>query len=213
MKKNYDDQAQINEKMSGYKDNREMIKGSNSTVYSTVDMLITMEHLYQLINDIFNTKELRQYFKKDHYETLNNTKKVTEKWKYVRNKLGGHIDLESVENFCKKYNFKGVFLSEDLECDVAALNMMLIESAVNSSRASRDIFGRDLDFKNNLVDEVKIFIEQLNKDWNEAFTYFEVITKLMYEYGKPEKLKSMESNVPYGIVITTNIQPDLLGHG
>lgn len=79
--------------------------------------------------------------------------------------------------------------------------MLLIESAVNAARGSHDIFGRDLDFKNNLQVEIKLFVEQLNQDWNDAFHYFEPLMKLMYKAGKKEKLAWAGVNGVSGIVV------------
>ncbi len=188
MRKIYEDQKIINEKMNNFKSNRELIKGSNTTIYSSIDMIITMEHLHQLVSDIFATKEITQHFDKEMYKILNSTRDITKKWKYVRNKIGGHIDMDVAEDFCEKHNFKGVFISEDLETDLSAINMLLLESAINSARKSSDIFGRDLELKNNLAGEIGIFVNKLNSDWNTAFAYFKPLSKLMYSVGKKEKI-------------------------
>ena len=110
----YEDQNLINERKKQLKTNRDILRGINTTVYSSIDMLITMEHLYQLIQDIFSTRELRQYFDKKTYQVLNKTKEISKSWKFVRNKLGGHIDISVVEEFCEKHGYKGVFISDDL---------------------------------------------------------------------------------------------------
>ncbi len=100
MKKIYQDQEALNKKLPSYKSNREIIKGMNNAVYNCIDMLVTMEYLFQLVADIFATPELRNHFNTDMYKILNKTKKITQKWKAVRNKLGGHIDIEIAEKFC-----------------------------------------------------------------------------------------------------------------
>ena len=64
---------------------------------------------------------------------------------------------------CNEHNFKGVFLSQDLETDVSVLNMLLIESAINAARNSHDIFGRNLVMKTNLVGETKELVNKLNE--------------------------------------------------
>ena len=111
MKKIFEDQKHLNEKNSSIKDNMDLIKGFNNAAYSLIDMLVTMENLYQLIVDIFATNELRIKFNDEMYKVLNKTKKLTKKWKPIRNKLGGHIDISSVEKFCEQNNYKGVFIS------------------------------------------------------------------------------------------------------
>ncbi len=54
MKKIYEDQKLLNSKLPNFKIPREVIKGMNNAVYSAIDMLITFEHMFQLVNDIFN---------------------------------------------------------------------------------------------------------------------------------------------------------------
>ncbi len=202
MKKIFEDQKLLNSQQSDLKGNRETIKGMNNAAYSFIDMLVTMENLYQLVNDIFATPEIRQRFNKDMYQLLNNTKKLTQKWKPVRNKLGGHIDIEIVEQFCEKHNYKGVFITDDLEADLGVLNMLMIESAVNSARNVSDIFERDLNLKQNgIPQEMKLLVDTINKDWNTAFGYFEPMMKFIYEIGKKEKLAKSHPDDLKGIVV------------
>ncbi|GAJ07230.1 unnamed protein product, partial [marine sediment metagenome] len=110
MMKIYEDQSLLNQKKAKFKSNREKIRGLTNSAYSLIDMLITMEHAYQLMKDFFAADELTQHFDKDVYSLLNNVKKISGKWKYVRNKLGGHIDFQVVEDMCNEHNFE-VFLS------------------------------------------------------------------------------------------------------
>ncbi len=198
MKKIFEDQALLNEKKFG--SNREKIRGLTNSAYSLIDMLITMEHAHQLMKDFFATDELTQYFDKEVYKQLNIVKKTSEKWKYVRNKLGGHIDSQMVEDMCNEHNFKGVFLSEDLETDVGVLNMLLIESAVNASRNSNDIFGRKLEMKANLVGEAEILVNKLNEDWNTVFNNFYPLMELIYKAGKKEKISATIPEEREGLV-------------
>lgn len=200
MKKIYEDQSLINQKKVDSKSNREKIRTLSNSAYSLIDMLVTMEHAHQLMNDFFSVDELRQYFNKNTYSLLNNVKKISEKWKYVRNKLGGHIDFNVVVNMCNEHNFKGVFLSQDLETDVSVLNMLLIESAINAARNSHDIFGRNLVMKTNLVGETKELVNKLNEDWNIIFSYFEPLMKLIYKAGKDEKLSATSPEEREGLV-------------
>lgn len=202
MKKIYEDQKMLNRQMPQFKNNREIIKGMKNAAYNCIDMLVTMGNLYQLINDIFATPEIREKFDKDMCQLLNQTKKITQKWKPVRNKLGGHIDIEIVEQFCAQHNYKGVFISNDLELDMGALNILMIESAVNSARNVSDIFGRDLNLKQNgIPQEIKLLVETLNKDWNTAFGYFEPMMEFLYKIGKEEKLANSHPGDLKGIVV------------
>ena len=52
MKKIYEDQQYLNSQSENFKGNREIIKGMLNASYSFIDMLVTMENLFQLINDI-----------------------------------------------------------------------------------------------------------------------------------------------------------------
>jgi len=200
MKKIFDDQSLLNEKANTYKNHREQIKIQINAAYSFIDMLVSMEHLHQLMDDIFATNELVEYFDEKTYKILNHTKKITQQWKFVRNKLDGHIDIESVASFCKRHNYKGVFISNDLEADLGVLNILLIESAVNSARNLADIFGRDLDFKKNSAKEIKVLVERLNKDWNDAFQYFKYFLEFMYKIGKKEKMVATDPDDWQGLV-------------
>lgn len=185
MKKIYEDQEQLIKKKP--KDNRDIIRLYTSSTYSFIDMLVSFENVAELMSDMFSTPELREHFDKPTYKILNKTKKLAEKWRPVRNRLGGHIDIEVVEELCSKHNFNGVFLSDDLECDLGILNLLLLEAAINSARKSTDIIGRDLDMRKNLADETKILVDTINKDWNEVFGYFKPLMELMYQAGKEEK--------------------------
>ena len=200
MKKIYEDQSMLNEKKVKCKTNREIIRGLTNSAYTLIDMLTTMEHAHQLMKDFLDTEELKKHFAKSTYEMLNNVKKISEKWKYVRNKLGGHIDSQVVEDMCKEHNFKGVFLSNDLETDVGVLNMLLIESAVNAARKSGDIFGRDLEMKQNLSGEAEVLVTKLNEDWNTVFSYFLPLMDLMYKAGKEEKISATSPEEWEGLV-------------
>ena len=202
MKKIYEDQKLLNCKLSSLKTPRKIVKGMNNAVYSAIDMLITFEHMFQLVNDIFNTSELKDLLDESTIQLIGNVRKTAQKWKHVRNKLGGHVDIEIAEKFCEKHNYFGVFISNDLEADIGMLNILLIESAVNSVRDKSDIFGRELDIKNKGAGpEIKLFVETLNNDWNEVFSYFEPLMKFLYKHGKKEKMEYTDPNDWKGIVV------------
>jgi len=202
MKKIYEDQKLLNAKLASFKTPREVIKGMNNAAYSAIDMLITFEHMFQLVNDIFNTSELKDRLDQSTIKLLGNVRKIAQKWKHVRNKLGGHIDIEIAERFCEKHNYFGVFLSDDLEADIGMLNMLLIESAVNTVRDKSDILGRELDLKDNGVGpEIKLFVDTLNNDWNEVFSYFKPLMEFLYEVGKKEKMERTDPKDWKGIVV------------
>lgn len=201
MKKIENDQSLIQEKLTNKNlTNREQIRILTNSSYSIIDMLVILDNINVLMRDILCTEELEQFFDKDIFILLNNTKKICEKWRAVRNKLGAHLDIDIVEDLCKTHNLKGVFLSEDLETDLGMLNCLLIEQAINSTRKSNDIFSRDLNFKDNLIEEVKLVVTVLNKDWFEVFSYFEVMMKFIYKYGKEEKMSITTPEERKGII-------------
>ena len=156
MKKIYEDQKVLSE--TPHNTDRDRIRGLLPAGYTFIDMLVSLEHAAQLVRDIFATPELRVHLDRDAFEILNRTKKTAEKWRPVRNCLGGHIDIDVVDNLCRKHGYRGVFLSDDLECDVAVLNMLLLESAVNSVRLKSDSIGRGLDMKSALPTEMKTLV-------------------------------------------------------
>ena len=198
MKKIYEDQEQLSKKKP--KTNRDRIRIFLPAGYTCIDMLVSIEHVSQLVKDMFATPELRQHFDRATYIILNDTKRVAEKWKPVRNRLGGHIDIDVVQDLCSRHGFNGVSLSEDLECDVGVMNLLLLESAVNFARASSDILGRDLNMRNDLSGETKILVDAINKDWNTIFEYFKPLMELMYRVGKEEKKANTPQSQWRGIV-------------
>ena len=198
MKKIYQDQKMLSE--AQHKTNRDRIRGLLPASYTFIDMLVSLEHAAQLVRDIFATPELRVHFDRDTSKILNRTRKAAEKWRPVRNCLGGHIDINVIDELCRRHGYRGVFLSDDLECDVAVLNMLLLESAVNSVRSKSDIIGRDLDMKGNLAPETETLVEAINNDWQAVFGYFKPLMELMYRVGKQEKIAVTHPSQRTGIV-------------
>jgi len=200
MKKIFDDQQALNQQT--FESNREKIKGLGPAAYSFIDMLISFEHVATMMSDIFNTPEIRGKLATSDYKILNRTKDIAKTWRYVRNKLGGHVDLDTVIRICETHNFIGVPLSEDLETDISVYNFLLIESAMNITRSSSDIMGRDIDCRaNGLPEETRVLVERLNKDWVEVFSYFSPMMHKLYEIAKPEKLAATQPEDRLGLVV------------
>lgn len=201
MVKIYNDQEHLSNSKKSNVTPRESIKHNNGAVYSTIDMIITFEHVYQLLNDIFATPELKNKFDDEITKILGDARKTAQKWVSVRNRLGGHIDIKIVEEFCKQNNYSGVFLSNDLEADVGVLNMFMIASALNMARSKSDIIGRDLNLKKNGIStEAKLIVDVLNRDWNQVFGYFKPMMEFLYKYGKEEKELTSIPHEKLGIV-------------
>jgi len=139
MRKIAEDQELIVEKTKNCKANKEIVIKGFNVIYKIIDMLITFEHLNQLFDDIFKTPELDTKSNKELRAILGKSKQAAVRWISVRNKLGGHIDIDVVENFCKQHNYCGVFLSDNLEVDAGILGILMIFSAVNAARSNSDI--------------------------------------------------------------------------
>ena len=198
MKKIYEDQKALVDARP--QTNRGRIRHFLPASYTFLDMLVSIQHVGRLIKDMFATPELRAHFDDETYRILNHTKKIAEKWRPVRNRLGGHIDICVAEDLCSRHGYSGVFLSDDLESDTAVLNLLLLESAMNSARSASDIIGRDLDMRSDLGAESNVLVAAINEDWNTIFSYFAPMMRLMYRAGKEEKKASTEPSEWQGIV-------------
>ncbi len=189
-----EDQQRLHEQQ--FADNRDKVKKMRNAAYNCIDMMICMEHIVGAINDVLGTPELRVKMDREILKALNASKKAAEKWKPVRNRVGGHLCIDTFECFCAEHNYQGVFISDDIEADLGPLNMMAIGSAINGARKTCDIFKRDI----NIMTETKIVIDQLNEDWKTALSYFEPISQFMYDVGKKEKLAAANPDDVAGIV-------------
>ena len=177
-------------------DSRERVKATKNAAYSFIDTMICMEHVVGLIDDIFSTEELRQPMERDIYTVLNASKKAAEKWKPVRNRVGGHLSIDAFETFCEQHNYKGVFISDDLEADLCALNLLAIGAAINDARKSCDIFKRDIE----IMDDMELFTQTLTADCKTAISYFDPVSRYLYKIGKEEKLAAAHPDDLKGIV-------------
>ena len=199
MRQIFRNQEKLNEQ--SFSSNREKIKGIAPAIFNLIDMLVTLEYLQTLISDIFATPELKSVLNENDIKMLGKTKDLASRWMAVRNKLGGHIDIEIFEIACRKHKFRGALLSKDLETDMAIYNCLMLEAAVNETREKSDLFGRDLDFKSNFSGEVSVLVEKLNHDWFQAFQYFEPLIKRIYEIGKKEKIANTLPEDRQGLVV------------
>lgn len=199
MRQIYRNQSLLREQQ--FSSNRERIRGLGPAIYSVIDMLVALEHLEVLMSDILGTEEIRTALSKAELKKIGRTKNVAARWKSVRNIFGGHIDLSVVVKVCEQHNFRGALLSDDMETDIAVYNALLLEGAINHARTKSDIFGRNLDFSANLSGEIRTVIDEINRDWNEVFSYFEPLIKKIYEVGKPEKMATTNPEDRRGLVV------------
>tara|TARA_R110002049_G_scaffold47902_4_gene138545 strand:+ start:19978 stop:20598 length:621 start_codon:yes stop_codon:yes gene_type:complete len=179
-------------------DNRDQIKQMRNVAYGFIDTMVCMEHIVGVINDILSTSELRDKMDREILTVLNASKKAAEKWKPVRNRVGGHLCIDVFESFCTEHNYQGVFLSDDLEADLGLLNMLAIGSAINDARKTCDIFHRDINIMH--MPDMRILVNQLNEDCTTALSYFDPVSRFMYDVGREEKLAAAHPDDTVGIV-------------
>lgn len=177
--------------------NREKIKEGRDGIFNTVDIIITMGYIFDLINEIFQTPELADKLNENIRKLLKNSRKAAARWISIRNKLGGHLDIGAIEDICRKYNFNGVFLSDDLDCDSAVLNMLMIEGAINQSPTLKDIFGREIE----MLKDADIFSRRVDEEWRIALEFFRPMLDFLYEVGKDEKKSNTSPSTWKGIVV------------
>lgn len=186
MEKIYRDQEALNGRQ--FETNRAKIKGMRNATYSVIDMLITMEHAATAFQDVFSTPILSKQLGDELRKSLSEGRQIAQKWTPIRNKLGGHIDVSAIEAACADYNFKGVFLTPDLETDVSGFNAILIAAAFNESGFSEREFGRRVNFnEHGFVPEIALMVTKLNQDWARVFACINPLIAKMYEIGKAEK--------------------------
>jgi len=194
-KKITQDQMRSLSNIGKHRTNKEEIKRTWEAAYNCIDMVICLDHLHQLMIDIFETPELKPYLEEAMRKLVGQIKGLCEKWVYVRNKLGGHLDIGPAEVMCRSHKYEGVFCDDDLDLDIKIINMMLIVGAVNEARrkddqivSARDILGRDLVMTpETIAPEMAVFAKKLTEDWVQAFEYAEHFMKMLYTIGAPAK--------------------------
>lgn len=199
MRQIYRNQEELNSRT--FRSNRELIKGLAPSMFSLMDMLISLEHVDGLMADLLSTDEFREHLSTDQLKMIGRAKDVAARWKAVRNVIGGHLDIRVVEASCKKHGFFGALLSDDLETDMAMYNCLILESAINLARNKSDLFGRELDFYADFRGEMKLVIDKLNSDWNKVFSCFPDLLQIFYTLGKDEKQLATNPSEWRGIVV------------
>lgn len=149
--------------------------------YCAIDVISLFESYNSFIKDFYShSKEINlkdEIFK----EKLRTVQKRTSNWKHVRNKIGGHVDFDTIVNFCEKYNYKGIFLGNNLEIDFkATLVLQMIESAINSTLNKSKLFKEELCLTDH--NNITILVDKLNSDWlpciqllNQSFDFFQKV--------------------------------------
>ncbi|KAB8155420.1 hypothetical protein EZY14_005910 [Kordia sp. TARA_039_SRF] len=171
----------------------ELIKRKGETAYDIIEIISLFEGYNSLIKDIYNYKNVSKYLDKKIKIKLGNIQKITSNWKHVRNKIGGHVDIEPIKEFCDNYNYNGVFISNNLEADFKGiLILQMIESAINITLKKSKLFDSNLCLTN--TEDLINLIEKINKDWYPCIILFQELSKFLNEIGKKDKLKIIDSN-------------------
>lgn len=147
--------------------------------YCAIDVISLFESYNSYTTNFFSTKICPL---DDDFKTkLGYVQKITSKWKHVRNKIGGHVDLDVIVKFCDRYDYKGIFLGRNLEVDFKAILLLkMIESAINCTLNKSKLFEAELSLT-NIVDLNK-FVDKLKLDWlpciellNQSFEFFKKV--------------------------------------
>lgn len=186
-----DDIARINQTEFSSNSVADAIKKRGEMAYNIIDIVVLFESYNSLINNIYNYKKIAKHINSELRFKLGKIQKLTAKWKFVRNKIGGHVDIEPIQEFCDLYEYKGVFISNNLEADFKGiLILQMIESAINSTLDKSNLFENKLVLTNKV--DLEKLISKINQDWKPCFDLFSDISKFLYKIGKKDKLKTIK---------------------
>ncbi|HEX9804987.1 MAG TPA: hypothetical protein VGA67_04860 [Candidatus Dojkabacteria bacterium] len=169
----------------------EAIAHRGSLIYDIIDVITLFENYNSFVSDAMSTQYLSKKLNQKCREQLKEVNKVTQRWKHVRNKVGGHIDLNSIIEYCNRNNYKGIFLSNKLQADFkGVLLTQLLDAAFNSTLGKSKLFARRLDLMNPI--DMRIFIGKFNQDWKICLDLFNPLFEDLYTIGKKEKLEVID---------------------
>lgn len=170
----------------------ERIVSNGDIAYSLIDIISSFESYNSLASNFFKYENMTKHLNSSVKRILGGIQKTTGPWMHVRNKIGGHIDIDPILEFCDAYNYKGVFISNKLKADFkGVLILQMIESAINITLHKSKLF----DDKLILTDTSSLnkLITRINKDWKFCLDIFEPLSKFLYKIGKKDKLKKITS--------------------
>ncbi|MEZ4883715.1 MAG: hypothetical protein R3E32_03170 [Chitinophagales bacterium] len=174
------------------------IASKGELTYDIIDVIILFENYHSLTDKLLKKNHLATLMPEELRLELKELRKVMSKWKHVRNKIGGHLDLDVIEEFCEKYNYKGVFISQNLEADFKGiLLLMMLESAINSTNDKSNLFNEELTLTKPL--DLNRFIAKFMTDWRLCLNIFKPVQEFLYSLGKSEKL-SLITKEDIGII-------------
>ncbi len=170
----------------------ERIQTKGEIAYNIIEIISIFENYNSLVSDIFNTARIRDKLTSEITKELSHIRHTTDKWKYVRNKIGGHVDLGPINEFCRDYNYKGVFVSNHLEADFkGVLILQMIEGAINSTIEKSKLFPNRLVLTKQ--EDLKKLVDKLNSDWWPCIALAKSLSMFLYSIGKAEKMKEIRS--------------------
>jgi hypothetical protein len=169
-------------------ESREAIKKRGEIAYCIIEIIALFESYNSFVSNIYSYENISKYLDKKIKIRLGNIQKTTAKWKHVRNKIGGHIDIDSIQEFCEYYNYKGVFITNDLEADFKGiLILQMIESAINSTLDKSKLFEKNI--RLTVQTDLARLVSKINQDWKPCLDMFDDVFKLLYKIGKKDKLE------------------------
>jgi hypothetical protein len=169
---------------------KESITKKGEIAFNMIDIIALFEGYWSFADNVFKYKNISAYLNSEVNSHLKEIRRRTEKWKHVRNKIGGHVDIKSVIEFCEKYNYKGVFISNELEADFKGVILLqMIESAVNTTLEKSHLFKSELNLTNQK--NLSLLIDKINEDWWLCIKTFQVVSSFLYKMGKKDKLKQI----------------------
>ena len=184
------DIERINSTYQGNPKSAEAIEGKGEIAFDIVDIISLFENYNSLVNDIYKFESISRKLTSELRRELNDLRNATSKWKYIRNKIGGHLDIEPIQKFCLTYNYSGVFISNELEADFKGILLLqMIESAINSTLVKSKLFENQLTL--TTPQDLNKLIVKLHSDWKLCFDIFHSLMRFLYSIGKDEKLKAI----------------------
>ncbi|MBK7809148.1 MAG: hypothetical protein IPJ51_23110 [Saprospiraceae bacterium] len=166
----------------------EALAKKGELLFDVIDAITLFENYHSLCDDVLNSRLIGPKLTEKVSAYLKNLRKIMAQWKHVRNKLGGHLNIENITSICDKHNFKGVFISNFIEADFKAILLnMLVEESVNSSLNKSQLFEGEITLTN--PSDLGRFVTKFMENWNVALNLNSILLEFLYDIGKSEKLK------------------------
>lgn len=164
------------------------IKKKGELAYCIIDIIALFENYNSLVRNIYNYENIEKHLNRKLKSRLEIIRKITADWKHVRNKIGGHVDIKPIREFCEENNYNGVFISNEFEADFKGiLILQMIESAINSTLSKSLLFDSNL--KLTEPSDLGKLVSKIMEDWKPCVNLFKDVSEFLYKIGKKDKLK------------------------